>query len=165
MAFARVTGFVSISLAVSLALLLPDTQGAAYAGLAGWTGVVLLGIGIVFGEKTPIVVASAVFVVKVAILATLAGQLYPPIWVQALILVLMVETAALSIDSRVVPRPMISSLGRLASSGLLAMIVSIGLEAIVYGTTGSGMALRVSAVAAAIFLVGWLTMTWRRATT
>ncbi|MDX1450313.1 MAG: hypothetical protein R3246_14785, partial [Acidimicrobiia bacterium] len=142
----------------------PDVDGAAYAGLAGWAGALLLAIGVWFGEESAVVTAAVGFAAKVMILATLDGPMEPPVWVQALIVVLIVESAALSMEFRIRPRPMASAAGMAAISAMIAMIVSVGLESMVYGTTGSGWLLRISAVGAVVFLAGWLTVTWRGAT-
>ncbi len=164
MAFARLSGLVSITLGAAVAFFLPDVDGAAYAGLAGWAGALLLAIGVWFGEENPVVLAAVAFAVKVMILSALDGPVEPPVWVLALIVVLIVEAAALSIEFRVRPRPPGSSTGLAAISAMIAMFVSVGVESIVYGTTGSGWLLRVSAVGALVFLAGWLTTTWRAAT-
>lgn len=164
MALARVTGFGAISLAAALALFVSDVDGASYAGVVGWVAWALLAIGVWFGEDAAIMLGAVAFVTKVMILSALTGPVDPPVWAQALILVLIVELASLSVESRVHGRLAGPALGRIAVAGIIAMIVSIGLEALVYGTDGSGTILRVAAVASIVFVGGWLTMAWRRAT-
>ena len=164
MALARLTGFGAILLGISLALFLPDVDGAPYAGLAGWMGAALLFIGVWFGEENAIVLAAITYAIKVTILSALTGPVDPPVWAQALIVVLIVELASLSVEARVRGRLAGPALTRIAVAGTLAMIVSVGLEALVYGTEASGTVLRIGAVAAVVFLGGWLTMAWRRAT-
>lgn len=164
MALARLTGFTAIALGTSLAVFVPDVDGAAYAGLVGWLAVALLAIGVWFGEDVAIVIGAVGFVVKVAILSVLTGPVEPPVWAQALILALVVELASLSVEARVHARMASPALARVVVAGLTAMIVSIGLEALVYGTDGSGTILRIGAVASVVFVGGWLTMAWRRAT-
>lgn len=164
MALARLTGLGAVLLGISLAMFLPDVDGAPYAGLVGWAGAAFLFIGVWFGEETAIVLSAIAYAIKVTILSALTGPVDPPVWAQALIVVLIVELASLSVEARVRGRLAGPAFMRIAVAGLIAMIVSIGLEALVYGTEGSGIILRIGAVAAVVFLGGWLTMAWRRAT-
>jgi hypothetical protein len=164
MALARLTGFGAVTLGAALAVFLPDVDGAAYAGLVGWAGALLLATGVWYGEEAAIVLSAIAFAIKVTILSALTGPVDPPVWAQALIVVLIVELASLSVEARAHGRLITPALGRVAVAALTAMIVSVGLEALVYGTEGSGTTLRIGAVAAVVFVGGWLTMAWRRAT-
>lgn len=163
MAFARLTGAGSVVVAMGLAVLVPNVQGAGVSAVAGWLAVAVLALGVGIGERTAVVIAGVTFIVRVAMLATLAGPVFPPPWVQVLMLVLSLELAAASLEARVRSRPAFVVLGRAGVSGLSAMVVALIMEGAVYGTNVTGILLRIGAVAALVLAVGWVLRLWSKA--
>ncbi len=168
MALARLTALGSVVVAIALASLVPgfDAAGAPVpptAALLGWLGVAALVLGLAVGESVGITVASVAFVMRIGMTATAAGPLVPPVWMQAFILVVCIELAAVSMEQRTRPRSTGAILGRLALSALTAVTVALVMESAVYGTSGGGMLLRIGAVAAMVLVMGWITVLWIRA--
>jgi hypothetical protein len=162
-AVARLTAAGSLAIAVVLAVLVPSVDGAGVASLIGWTGVVALGIGLVAGKPVGLTIAGASFVVRVGLVAAIDGPLAPPVWMQAFLLVVSIELAAVSLQQRTRPRAPVVALGRAGLSGIVALLTALVLEAAVYGATAEGLLLRVGAVASLVLVAGWVSQIWRRA--
>lgn len=157
------TALGSLLVAMALAILTPSVEGAGLPSLIGWVAVAVLSLGVVAGESTAVLAAAVIFVVKLTMTSALSGPLVPPVWIQALLIVLTVELAVFSLERRTRPRLNLIAFARMAFSALTALSVALVLEAAVYGVSGGGSLLRIAAVAAVVLLVGWVTWLWRRA--
>lgn len=163
MAFARLTALVSVAMATVLATLVPDAPGTVSAGLVGWLAVLVLAGGLLFRNRMALVFAAVAFVVRIAMVSVAIGGVIPPLWAQVAALVLIVETAALSMDTGTHRVPVWRSLGQVLTSTVLASTVALTMESAVYGSAPSGFLLRLIAVAAVVVLVGWIVTKWGRA--
>lgn len=165
MALARLTALGSVVIGAGLAILVPDASGAGLAALVGWLAIALLVLGVGAGEPTAIVFSAVLFVVRITMTSALTGPAVPPAWVQVLMLVLMIELAAMSLEGRTHPRRTSAAFAGAALSGVLAMTIAVVLEPAVYGTAGGGTLLRIGAVAALVMAGGWIMTLWHRAVT
>lgn len=163
MALARLTAFASLIVGGALAVLVPDVEGAGPASLAGWVAVAVLALAVVGGEPVALMVATAIFVVRLGMLAPLDGPVVPPVWVQSLLIVAFVELAVVSIERRTRPRLNVIALSRASVAAMVAAVVALVMESAVYGSSGGGSLLRAAAVAALTVLIGWILWMWRNA--
>lgn len=162
MATARLSAFASVLIGVVLAVSQPVPKIAGIAALIGWAGAVLLAAGLVLGYRAAITVAAVSFVIRVAVLAPLQVGLQPPLWAQALLIVLMVELAAISFTLRTRPGDPLRLLFRAITAALGASVLVEGTALLLGVTTASGTLVRVAGITAVVIAVGWVTRVWRR---
>lgn len=162
MAFARLSAAGSLLIASGLAILVPNVRGVGLAALVGWAAVVVLAVGLGTGESTAVVLATTLFIVRIAMLAVLPAQVFPPPWIQAVMLVLIVELGALSLETRVRPRPVVIAVSGAGVSAVVATAVALVMESAVYGTESGGVLIRVAAIAALVLAGGWIMSLWHR---
>ncbi len=162
MATARLTALGSVLVAIGLAASLPVSQGAGIAALVGWMAVVLLVLGLVMGYRSGVSAAVVAFVIRTAVVAPFEVDLYPPIWAQVLLIVLMVELASASFTFRSRPADPVLVLvrGMTIALGAAAMVQILVL--LMEGAVASGTLVRVAGVTAVVIAAGWVTRIWRR---
>jgi len=162
MATARLSALAAVMISVWLAAALPISQGAGIVSLIGWTGVVLLLSGLTFGLRGGISAAAVAFVIRIGTVAPLDVELYPPLWAQVLLIVLMVEMASASFAFRsrpvdpllIVVRGLATALGAAALVQVLALLLE--------GVEASGTLVSLAGVTAVVVGAGWITRVWRR---
>lgn len=160
MAYARLTGAASLAIGVVLALLVPRAPGTESAVLIGWVAVAALAVGLAAGTRMAIVVAAAIFVVRIAMVSVAIGGVVLPIWAHVALLVVTFELAAISIEARSHATSVWRSLSQALISAAVATLVALVMESAVYGSAPGGLVLRVAAIAAVVVLVTWIVTRW-----
>ncbi len=162
MATARLTAAGSVLAAATLVLTARIPPGAGLIALIGWTGLGLLAAGLAMGYRGGLAAASIAFVAQIAIAAPFGIELHPPLWAQAMLIVLMIELGSISFTSRTRPVDPLRVIARSAivALGSAAVVESMGL--VVSGARAGGSLVRVAGVAAAIIAGGWVARVWRR---
>lgn len=163
MAFARLSALGSVSVAVLLAALVPGVEGTGSAVVTGWLAVLVLALGLLFGERAAVVFAAVAFMIRIAMVSVAIGGLIPPVWAQVALFVVVFELASVSMEARTRVTPLWPTIGRTVFAALLAAAVGVVMESAVYGSAPGGLLLRVIAVGAVIVLVGWVVTKWGRA--
>jgi hypothetical protein len=161
-AAARLSALASVLVAIGLAASLPVSQGTGIVALVGWIAVVLLVLGLVMGYRGGVSAAAAAFVIRTAVVAPLEVELYPSVWAQVLLIVLMVELASASFTLRsrsgdpvlILVRGVTIALGAAAMVQILVLLME--------GAEASGTLVRVAGVTAVVIAAGWVTRIWRR---
>jgi hypothetical protein len=161
-AAARLSALASVLVAIGLAASLPVSQGTGIVALVGWIAVVLLVLGLVMGYRGGVSAAAVAFVIRTAVVAPLEVELYPSVWAQVLLIVLMVELASASFTLRsrsgdpvlILVRGVTIALGAAAMVQILVLLME--------GAEASGTLVRVAGVTAVVIAAGWVTRIWRR---
>lgn len=162
MAAARLSALASVLAAIGIAASLPVSEGAGIVALVGWMAVVLLVLGLVMGYRGGVSAAAVAFVIRTALVAPLEIDLYPPVWAQVLLIVLIVELASASFSLRnrpgdpvlIVVRGVTIALGAAAMVQILVLLME--------GAEASGTLVRVAGVTAVVIAAGWVTRIWKR---
>ena len=162
MAAARLTALVAVLAGTVLASAQDVPRTAGIALMIGWTGAVLLAVGLVFGYRGAVSVAATAFVLRAAILSSFEQELTPPLWAQAAIIVLMVEMASVSLTLRARPvdPALLVARGLAVALGAAAVVEALGL--VLEGAEASGLLVRIAGVVALVAAAGWVTRIWRR---
>lgn len=159
---ARLSAFLASILALALVLSIPTAKGSGLGALVGGIGALLLVAGLIYGVSASITAAAVAFVLQLAIVSALPVALSPPLWAQALLIVLIVEFATASFAARsrqVDPILMVvRSVGTAVTVGGVVQVSSLLLE----GSAVSGVLVRAAGLAALIVAGGWVTVIWRR---
>lgn len=162
MAAARLSALASVVLAVWLAASLPATQGSGIVSLIGWLGAAVLVVGLVMGYRGAVSATAVAFVLRTAVAAPFEIELFPPIWAQVLLIVLVVELASASFTFRNRPADPVLIVARIMTAALGATALVQILVLLVEGAEASGTLVRVAGVAALVIAAGWVTRVWRR---
>jgi hypothetical protein len=130
--------------------------------LIGWVGVAVLAIGLVLGYRGGVPAAGVAFVLRDAVVAPLNVDLFPPVWAQVLLIVLMIEfaSASFTLRSRRADPVLIVARGVMAALGASALAQI--LLALLEGAEATGTLVRVTGIAALVISAGWITRVWRR---
>lgn len=163
MAIARLSAVGSTLAAVLFVGLVPAIDGLQVAVLIGWIGVISLIVGLVQGLEAAIVFAAVLLMARLAIVAAIVGGSIPPLWIQVLIFVVVFELAVVSLDARTRNVAFLPALGQVAAATMLAVTVTLALEAAVYGSAPGGLLLRIASVGALVILVSWVVIKWAEA--
>ncbi|MEX1126303.1 MAG: hypothetical protein WD895_04915 [Acidimicrobiia bacterium] len=160
---ARLSALVAVLLAVALVLSVPTARGSGLGALVGGVGVLILVAGLLSGLSASVTAAAVAFVVQLAIISALPVTLSPPLWAQALLIVLIVEfaTASFAARSRQVD-PILVVVRGVGTAIVVSGVVQL-MALLVEGFEVSGVLVRAVAVAALIIVSGWVTLVWRRA--
>jgi hypothetical protein len=159
---ARLSALVSVASAVRLALSDVAGQGGGFVALVGWIGVALLVAGLVFGVRGSITVAAVTFILRHALAGLLPVEATTPLWIWALLIVLMIEFGTASFTFRSRPVDPVHIVGRALVMGLAATGITLLLGALTGVTEAGGILVRAVGVAALVVAGGWVTWTWRR---
>jgi hypothetical protein len=114
------------------------------------------------GYRGVITVAAVAFVVRIAVLGALGVDLAPPLWGQALLIVLIVELASISISVRGRPIDVVRDVARGLAVALSAAALSEAMMVFLDSAGASGVLVRAAGIAAAVVAIGWATRVWRR---
>jgi hypothetical protein len=152
----------SLSIAVWLAATLPPSQGSGLVALVGWVGVVLLGFGLLVGYRGAVAGVAVAFVVRSALMTPFEIELFPPLWAQTLLIVLVIELAAASFVLRSRPADPLLLVTRALSVAVLAAGLTQILAMLVEGAVVTGLLVKVAGVAAVVIAAGWVTRVWQR---
>lgn len=159
---ARLSAFLASILALALVLSIPTAKGSGLGALVGGIGALLLVAGLIYGVSASITAAAVAFVLQLAIVSALPVALSPPLWAQALLIVLIVEFATASFAARSRQEDpilmVVRSVGTALAVGGVVQVSSLLLE----GSAMSGVLVRAAGLAALIVAGGWVTLTWRR---
>jgi hypothetical protein len=160
---ARLTAAAAVILGLALVLSVPIAKGAGLGALVGGVGLLILVVGLLYGFPASVTAAAVGFVVQMAIISALPVALSPPLWAQALLVVLIVEFASASFAARsrqVDPiRVVVRAMGTAVVVGGVVQVLSLLIE----GSQVSGVLVRAIGVAALVIAGGWVALTWRRA--
>ena len=119
----------SLAVAVTAATFTVDGPWEPISMMLGWLVPMLLAIGLVLGRPGGVAAAAATYVVRIGVHG-IAGDRTPGLAVSALLLVAMIELAAVSWDSRRMPIPLDGALARTvllaAGAGLAVGLVAVG---------------------------------------
>ena len=162
MAPARLSALAAVLVALWLAATLPPSQGSGLVSLIGWVGAGILAFGLVVGYRGGVAGAALSFVIRSALMAPFDIEMFPPLWAQALLIVLMVELAGASLTLRTRPADPLLLLTRALTTSVLAAGLVQTLAALVVGAEATGVLVRVAGVAAVVIAAGWVTRVWRR---
>jgi len=159
---ARLSALASLSIAVWLAVTLPPSQGSGLVALIGWVGAGLLGFGLLAGYRGAVAGVAVAFVIRSALMTPFDIELFPPLWAQALLIVLVVEFAAASFVFRSRPADPLLVATRALAVAVLAAGLTQMLAMRVEGAVATGVLVRVAGVAAVVIAAGWVTRVWQR---
>ncbi|MGH8873172.1 MAG: hypothetical protein ACRDWS_14510 [Acidimicrobiia bacterium] len=162
MAPARLSALGAVVLAVWLAASLPLSRGAGIVSLIGWLGVALLVVGLVMGYRGAVAATAVAFVIRTALVAPFDVEMRPPLWAQALLIVLVVELSGASFTWRSRPADTMLVLTRALAISVAASALVQALAVLVEGAEASGVLVRVAGVAAVVIAAGWVARVWRR---
>lgn len=161
-ATARLSAAVAALLAVALVLSMPSAKGSGLGALMGWIGVLFLVTGLLWGLSASVTAAAVAFVLQLAIVSALPVALPPPLWAQALLIVLIVEFATASFAARNRPVDPILVVVRAVGTAIVVSGVVQVMALLLEGSTANGVLVRAVGLAALIIASGWVTLTWRR---
>ncbi len=160
---ARLTAATAVILGLAMVLSVPIAKGAGLGALVGGVGLLVLVVGLLYGFTASVAAAAVGFVLQMAIISALPVALSPPLWAQALLIVLIVEFASASFAARtrlVDPiRIVARAMGTAVVVGGVVQVSSLLLE----GSEVSGVLVRTVGVAALVLAGGWVALVWRRA--
>jgi len=159
---ARLSAFTAVVAAVLMAVTVPSSQGSGLVSLIGWVGAGVLAFGLVVGYRGAVAGAAVAFVIRSAVMSGFDVESFPPLWAQALLIVLMVELAGASFVFRSRPADPLLVLTRALTTSVLAAALVQTLAALVEGADATGVLVRVAGVAAVVIAAGWVTRIWRR---
>ena len=150
-------------LALALVASVPTAKGSGLGALIGGIGVLVLTIGLLYGLTASVTVAAVALVLQLGIISALPVALAPPLWAQALLIVLIVEFASASFAARshqIDPiRVVVRAMGTAVVVSGVVQVMSLLLE----GAQLGGVVVRVAGVAALVIVGGWVALSWRRA--
>lgn len=159
---ARLAALLSVLLAVGLNLWSTPAGTSGLVSLIGWVTVGLLIVGLVIGHRGAVAAVAVGFTMRLGLVGAMGGPIAPELWVQALVLVLTIEAAAISFTLRVRPvDPLVVMLRGLTTALGAAVAVQI-LGQLVAGTETGGLLVRVAGIAALVLAAGWVIRTWRK---
>lgn len=162
MATARLSAFAAVVVAVWMAVTLPPSEGSGLVSLFGWVGAGVLAFGLVVGYRGAVAGAAVSFVIRSAVMSPFDVEVFPPLWGQVLLIVLMVELAGASFIFRSRPADPLLVLTRALTTSVLAAALVQTLALAVDGTEATGVLVHVAGVAAVVIAAGWVTRIWRR---
>jgi len=162
MAPARLSALAAVVAAVFLSASLPPSQGSGIVSLVGWLGVALLIAGLALGYRGAVTATAVAFVLRSALADPFDVALFPPLWAQALLIVLIVELAGASFTFRTRPADPVLFLARSLMVSVAAAALVHALAVIVEGADATGLLVRVAGVASLVIAAGWVTRVWRR---
>jgi hypothetical protein len=152
----------AVVVAVWMAATLPSSPGSGLVALIGWVGAGTLAFGLVIGYRGAVAGAAVSFVVRSAVMAPFDIEVFPPLWAQTLLIVLMVELAGASFVLRSRPADPLLVLTRALTTSALAAALVQALVVLVQGAEATGVLVRVAGLAAVVIAAGWVTRIWRR---
>jgi hypothetical protein len=160
---ARLTAAAAVILAIALVVSVPTAKGSGLGALVGGVGALVLVLGLLYGLTASVTAAAAAFVLQLAIVSALPVTLSPPLWAQALMIVLIVEFASASFAARrrqIDPtRMVVRAMGTAVVVCGVVQVMSLLLE----GPKLSGILVRAVGVAALVLAGGWVALTWHQA--
>lgn len=162
MATARLSAVASLLAAAVLVVLQETAPNAGMVTLVGVAGAAILATGLVMGYRGALPAAAVAFVTRTALITPFGLELTPPLWAQALLIVLMVELGGLSFSARGHPVDPIPAVARCLIVALGAAALVELLRVVVEGSVVTGSLVRVAGVAAAVLAAGWVARAWRR---
>jgi hypothetical protein len=158
---ARLSAAAASILAMALVLSVPIAKGAGLGALVGGIGVLLLVAGLFYGLSASVAAAAVAFVLQLAIISALPVALSPPLWAQALLIVLIVEFATASFTARLRQvDPIVMVIRAVGTAAIVSGVVQV-LAIIMEGADVGGVLVRAVGVAALIVAGGWVILTWR----
>lgn len=160
-ATARLSGAAATLLAVALVLSVPTARGSGLGALVGGVGVLVMVAGLLWGLSASVTAAAVAFVLQLAIVSALPVALSPPLWAQALLIVLIVEFSTASFAARGRPVDPILVVVRAVGTAVVVSGVVQLMALLLEGSTASGVLVRAIGVAALIIAVGWVIASWR----
>ncbi len=159
---ARLSALVSVAVAFALVAAIPTSGGSGLAALVGWVGLAMLIVGMLTGLPGSVTVAALAFVIQLVIVTGLPVGLALPLWLHALLIVLMIEFANASLSFRDHASDPVVTVARAMGlgivSGSLVHVMSLLLE----GSAASGVLLRAAGIGAMVTAGGWAIHNWRR---
>jgi hypothetical protein len=160
---ARLSAAVSSVLALALVLSVPTARGSGLGAVVGGIGVLLLVAGLLYGVSASVTAATVAFLIQLGIVSALPVTLSPPLWAQALLIVLIVEfaTASFTARSRYLD-PVLVVIRAVGTAVVVSGMVQV-MALLLEGSEMSGVLVRAAGVAAFIVAVCWVTLAWRRA--
>lgn len=162
MAPARLSALGAVVVAVWMAATLPASRGSGVVALIGWVGAGVLAFGLVVGHRGAVAGAAVSFVIRSAVMSPFDVEIFPALWAQALLIVLMVELAGASFIVRSRPADPLLVLTRAVTTSVLAAALVQILAVLTEGAEATGVLVRVAGVAAVVIAAGWVTRVWRR---
>lgn len=156
---ARLTAALAVVVAVILAVVTPTGPWQPASVILGWSTVVLVGLGVAVGLAGPLAAGAVLTVVRVGVHG-LAGDRVPGLVITSILLVVMVELALTSFETRVIPIHLPTAMGRLAVIAVVAGLVVVAVSGLAVdgGAAGAGGSLVALAAALAVgVVVYWLT--------
>jgi len=161
-ATARLSAALAVLLDVALVLSVPTSKGSGLGALVGGVGALLLAAGLFLGVSASVTAAAVALVLQLAIVSALPVALSPPLWAQALLIVLIVEFATASFAARSHPLDPVLLVVRAVGTAIVVSGVVQVMDLLLEGAVASGVLVRAVGVAALIVAGGWVTLIWRR---
>ena len=161
-ATARLSAALAVLLDVALVLSVPTSKGSGLGALVGGVGALLLAAGLFLGISASVTAAAVALVLQLAIVSALPVALSPPLWAQALLIVLIVEFATASFAARSHPLDPVLLVVRAVGTAIVVSGVVQVMDLLLEGAVASGVLVRAVGVAALIVAGGWVTLIWRR---
>jgi hypothetical protein len=114
------------------------------------------------GISASVTAAAVALVLQLAIVSALPVALSPPLWAQALLIVLIVEFATASFAARSHPLdPVLLVVQAVGTAIVVSGVVQV-MGLLLEGAVASGVLVRAVGVAALIVAGGWVALIWRR---
>jgi hypothetical protein len=161
-ATARLSAALAVLLDVALVLSVPTSKGSGLGALVGGVGALLLAAGLFLGISASVTAVAVALVLQLAIVSALPVALSPPLWAQALLIVLIVEFATASFAARSHPLDPVLLVVRAVGTAIVVSGVVQVMDLLLEGAVASGVLVRAVGVAALIVAGGWVTLIWRR---
>ncbi|MEX1133275.1 MAG: hypothetical protein WED83_00340 [Acidimicrobiia bacterium] len=161
-ATARLSAALAVLLDVALVLSVPTSKGSGLGALVGGVGALLLAAGLFLGISASVTAAAVALMLQLAIVSALPVALSPPLWAQALLIVLIVEFATASFAARSHPLDPVLLVVRAVGTAIVVSGVVQVMDLLLEGAVASGVLVRAVGVAALIVAGGWVTLIWRR---
>ena len=161
-ATARLSATLAVLLDVALVLSVPTSKGSGLGALVGGVGALLLAAGLFLGISASVTAAAVALVLQLAIVSALPVALSPPLWAQALLIVLIVEFATASFAARSHPLDPVLLVVRAVGTAIVVSGVVQVMGLLLEGAVASGVLVRAVGVAALIVAGGWVALIWRR---
>lgn len=161
-ATARLSAALAVLLDLALVLSVPTSKGSGLGALVGGVGALLLAAGLFLGISASVTAAAVALVLQLAIVSALPVALSPPLWAQALLIVLIVEFATASFAARSHPLdPVLLVVQAVGTAIVVSGVVQV-MGLLLEGAVASGVLVRAVGVAALIVAGGWVALIWRR---
>lgn len=159
---ARLSAAVASIMALALVLSVPTARGSGLGALVGGIGVLVLVVGLFYGLPASVTAAAVAFVLQLAIVSALPVVLSPPLWAQALLIVLIVEFATASFAARTRQvDPILMVIRAVGMAVIVSGVVQVT-ALLMEGAELRGVLVRAVGVAALVVAGGWVTLAWRR---